>query len=123
MPLPAELAALLRPPAPPAPPVVDGPLTLEVVQPDEPGAVRLHLSTVDGSAVVVEFAAAAAGRQSVEAAVTGCSPQCRLVAVEVVRPAASSGRATTVELLGLTQAGATVLEPGAIAVGDPAVLL
>jgi hypothetical protein len=129
MPSPGELAPLLRPPAPQPPTVTEGPLVLEVAVPehptDEPGSdgpappgapdavpgpgLRVHLSTVDGMPVSVEYADLVPGRQIVEAAVDGCVPSCRLVSVEVVPPPGAGAAPVTVDLYEIRQSAGTVV--------------
>ncbi len=112
LPTPADLVALLRPPAG-APPVVgDGPLALDVSAPEiAPAAiaVRIDLSTVDGELREVEYAALAPGRQTVQAPVDGCEPSCRLVSIEVVVPPFVNDP-VTVEIHGLSQPGRPILD-------------
>ena len=73
-------------------------------------AVRLHLSTVDGAAVPVDFPLGA-DRSAVSAEVTGCSPGCRLVSLEVVAPPVVRLAGLTVEIFGLTAGAEPVLDP------------
>ena len=80
--------------------VTDGPLTLDVAIPEDesvepadpadegPGpGLRVHLSTMDGVPVRVEYPELAQGRHTIEAVVEGCAPRCRR---RSVRPAARS---------------------------------
>ncbi len=105
----AALAEQLHPDAPVPPSVLDGRLILDLAGPDglvadESLDLRLHLVTVDGSQRQVDFAALTPGRRTLETAVTGCAPACRLVSLELVAPVLiNRQRPATVEIYGLAQ--------------------
>jgi hypothetical protein len=111
----AALAGGLHPAAPAPPSVVDGALTLDISGPDglhldESLDLRLHLSTVDGVPRQIDFAALAPGRRTLEAAVSGCVPECRLVSIELVAPVLiNRSRPAAVEIHGLRQPDRDVL--------------
>jgi FtsX-like permease family len=111
LPTSAELARLLRPEAPALPEVGDGPLTLEATAPDlgVPVGLRAYLSTPDGQDRSVEYPSLAPGRHSAEVTVEGCTPACRLVALEVVVAPDAPTDGITVALHELRQPAATVL--------------
>lgn len=120
---PAEqVAALLRPPAPEPPMIVDGPIVLDaaVVEAlDEPPTgdlepvplhLRLHLSTMDGTTQAMDLPTLVSGRSTVEATVGGCAEGCRLVALQVSAPSAVVlPNPVTVHLHELRQADGAVL--------------
>jgi hypothetical protein len=117
-----RLAELLRPPAPAAPRLVDGPVRLDAEGPPQPRAdmpvrVRLHLSTVDGVEHTVDIGPLA-GRRVYDATVQGCPAPagCRLTSIEPVLPLRDSTPAqTTISLYELRQADADVVSPAAFA--------
>jgi len=129
LPTAGAIAALLRPPAPEPPAVHDGQISLDVAlvgtgDPRTAGVapvplgLRLHLSTVDGRPVAVDFPLTP-GRSTVEATVSQCPERCRLVALQVTGPPnAGLPEAQTVEVYGLAQGGGAILGPALL--GDVA---
>lgn len=111
-----SLATLLRPPAPSAPSITDGPITVDLKGPaelraDRPLGLRLHIITATGTLTTVDFGPVGVDRRTYQASVTGCpAARCRLLALEAVTQLADASPAqVTLDLYGIAQPGGAVV--------------
>jgi hypothetical protein len=110
----AELARRLRPTAPVAPRLHDGPLDVDLGASGRDSALRLTYADPAGQAYTVELGPLAAGRGVYRAAtVSGCAAGCRLVSFEPV----SARPSATVSVYGVNQGDAPAVADGAV-LGD-----
>ena len=118
---PGRITDLLRPAAHPSIAVSDGVITVDATGPVDlgplrPVELRFHLAAADGAIRQANFGALQPDRRTYQATVSGCETACRLVSMELVAARRiAEGQPATVELYGITQAGAEVVSPAVLA--------
>lgn len=108
----AEVAGMLRPPAPDPVIVEDGELVAELstdsLSADRDVTVTVSVAPVSGNPVSVTLGPATTNRQEYEGTVIGCSEGCRVVGLSVAAEGDDASR-ISVTMHGLTQDGTEVL--------------